>query len=159
MSPPTCSKGVVEHGTGRKVLVLNRPIAGKTGTTNEFRDNWFIGFSPSLVAGVWVGFDLPRSLGYGETGGGNGAPIFIDFFREAVKNSPVEDFIPPPGVEFVRIDTKTGLRATRISQKADFEVFIRGTAPTQYASTKEGSTDVLFRPNGNILPQTRTTLR
>ena len=76
-----------------------------------------------------------------------------------MKNTPVEDFIPPPGVEFVRIDTKTGLRATRISQKADFEVFLRGTAPTRYASTKEGRTDVLFRPNRNILPQTRTTLR
>ncbi len=108
---------------------------------------------------MWVGFDLPRTLGYGETGGRNGAPIFIDFFREAAKKSPVEDFIPPPGVEFVRIDMETGLRAIRVSQKAGFEVFLQGTAPTQYAGTKEGRTDVLFRPDGNILPQARKTSR
>ncbi|MDP6279628.1 MAG: hypothetical protein QGI11_14145 [Nitrospinota bacterium] len=84
---------------------------------------------------------------------------FIDFFREAAKKSPVEDFIPPPGVEFVRIDMETGLRAIRVSQKAGFEVFLQGTAPTQYAGTKEGRTDVLFRPDGNILPQARKTSR
>ncbi|MBT3820791.1 MAG: hypothetical protein HOG04_05280 [Nitrospinaceae bacterium] len=142
-------KGVVENGTGRKALALGRPIAGKTGTTNAFRDNWFIGFSPGLVAGVWVGFDLPRSLGFSETGGRNSAPIFVDFFREALKGSPIEDFMPPKGVEFVRIDKETGLRATRASQKTAFEVFLEGTAPTQFAGMRGGRADAIFRAEGD----------
>ncbi|MFC1491786.1 penicillin-binding transpeptidase domain-containing protein, partial [Nitrospinota bacterium] len=152
-------KGVVEHGTARGVLVLGRPIAGKTGTTNNFRDNWFIGYSPGLVAGVWVGFDLPRSLGYAETGGKNAAPIFVDFFHEAVKGEPVDEFVPPPGVEFVRIDRETGLRSARSSRKVDFEVFLRGTAPTQYTGSKSGRTDTIFRLEGDKVSSPPNRLR
>ncbi len=152
-------KGVVEHGTGRKALALGRPIAAKTGTTNKFRDNWFIGYSPTLVAGVWVGFDLPRSLGYAETGGRNAAPIFVDYFRAAAEGTPVDDFVPPPGVEFVRIDQKTGLRASRKSQKVQFEVFLRGTAPTQYTGSKSGRPDAIFRSEGLKLPAPPARIR
>lgn len=138
-------RGVVEHGTARAVRVLDRPIAGKTGTTNDFRDNWFVGFSPQLVAGVWVGFDLPRSLGYAETGGKNAVPIFVDFFAKAHEGKQVAEFPPPPGVEFVRIDPATGLLASRTSQKASFEVFIQGTAPTQFARSDKIRADDIFR--------------
>jgi penicillin-binding protein 1A len=152
-------KGVVEHGTGRRALALNRPIAAKTGTTNEFHDNWFIGYSPSLVAGIWVGFDLPQSLGYAETGGRNAAPIFVDFFAKAVKGTPVEDFVPPPDVEFVRIDRETGLRATRASRKVGFEVFLRGTAPTRYSGSSARRPDQIFRSEGRRIPATSKSSR
>ncbi len=141
-------RGVVERGTARGVRVLGRPIAGKTGTTNNFLDNWFIGYSPQLVTGVWVGFDLPRSLGYAETGGRNAAPIFIKFFGEALKGKPVVGFAPPPGVEFVRIDPKTGLLATRSSRKARFEPFVRGTAPTHYSGSEKIRADAIFQADG-----------
>ncbi|MDA1000438.1 MAG: PBP1A family penicillin-binding protein [bacterium] len=141
-------KGVVERGTARRVSVLGRPIAGKTGTTNSFRDNWFIGYSPRLVVSVWMGFDQPQSLGPGETGGRNAVPVFVDFFREAMNGLPVEDFIPPPGVEFVRVDRATGLLATLKSRSTDFEVFLRGTAPTRFADSLSSPQDSLFRSEG-----------
>ncbi|MBI3129636.1 MAG: PBP1A family penicillin-binding protein [Candidatus Tectomicrobia bacterium] len=144
-------KTVVEAGTARGAAVLGRPLAGKTGTTNEFRDNWFIGFTPDLAAGVWVGFDLPQPLGPGETGGRNAVPIFVDFFRASGLEAPMRDFIPPPGVEFVRVDKETGLLATRATRKTGFEVFVRGTAPTQYADAGQRGTDAFFREEG--LPQ------
>ncbi|OGL66137.1 MAG: hypothetical protein A3J27_12485 [Candidatus Tectomicrobia bacterium RIFCSPLOWO2_12_FULL_69_37] len=144
-------KSVVEGGTARGAAVLGRPLAGKTGTTNEFRDNWFIGFTPDLVAGVWLGFDLPQPMGYGETGGKNAVPIFVDFFQAAGREMPVKDFVPPPGVEFVRVDKETGLLATRATRKAGFDVFVQGTAPTQYADAGQGGADAFFREES--LPQ------
>ena len=152
-------RGVVERGTARSVRVLGRPIAGKTGTTNNFRDNWFIGYSPQLVAGVWVGFDLPRSLGYAETGGRNAAPIFVQFFGEALKGKPVADFNPPPGVEFVRIDPKTGLLAARSDQGSRFEAFVRGTAPTHYSGSEKIRSDAIFRVGGQDIPSGSVSAR
>ncbi|MEE9239887.1 MAG: penicillin-binding transpeptidase domain-containing protein, partial [bacterium] len=152
-------RGVVEWGTARGVRVLGRPIAGKTGTTNNFRDNWFIGYSPQLVAGVWVGFDLPRSLGYAETGGKNAVPIFVDFFRKALEGKPIADFSPPPGVEFVRIDPATGLLASRSSRKSKFEAFIRGTAPTQYTGSEKIRPDAIFRVGEQKSPSRSTLAR
>ena len=84
--------GVVERGTATRVQVLRRPIAGKTGTTNQTRDAWFIGFTPSLITGVWVGMDSERSLGPKETGSQAAAPIFISYMQEALKGQPVEQF-------------------------------------------------------------------
>jgi penicillin-binding protein 1A len=84
--------GVVQRGTGQRVKVLNRPLGGKTGTTNKTRDAWFLGFTPSLITGTWVGMDDERSLGPRETGAQAAAPIFITYMREALKNQPVEDF-------------------------------------------------------------------
>lgn len=92
--------GVVTRGTGQRVLVLKRPIGGKTGTTNRTRDAWFIGFTPSVTAGVWVGMDDERSLGPRETGAQAAAPIFIKFMREALKNQPVEEFPEVPATVF-----------------------------------------------------------
>jgi penicillin-binding protein 1A len=84
--------GVVERGTATRVQVLKRPLAGKTGTTNDNRDAWFIGFTPSLITGVWVGMDSELILGEKETGSQAAAPVFIDYMKEALKNQPVESF-------------------------------------------------------------------
>src|SRR5207249_2743856 len=87
---------VVKHGTGRKAAELGRPVAGKTGTTNDTHDAWFIGFTPDLLAGVWVGFDSERSLGAHETGGHAAAPIWTEFMKQALGDRPVVDGAGPP---------------------------------------------------------------
>ncbi|MDB5370003.1 MAG: penicillin-binding protein [Roseomonas sp.] len=102
-------QGVVQRGTGTRAGAgLNRPIAGKSGTTNDYMDNWFVGFTPELVVAVWVGFDDPRSLGEGETGGGNAAPIFHDVVEAALRNSPPVPFRAPPGIALVRVQVSNG---------------------------------------------------
>src|SRR5204862_2316000 len=90
-------EGVVQRGTGTAVAAVGKPIAGKTGTTSDWYDAWFIGFSPDLAAGIYVGFDDPRTLGNGETGGHVAAPIFRDFMAAALKDKPPTPFAPPPG--------------------------------------------------------------
>lgn len=94
--------GVVERGTGGRVKVLGRPMGGKTGTTNRTRDAWFIGFTPSLITGTWVGMDDERSLGGKETGSQAAAPIFIAYMKEALKGSPVEQFPELPATLLAR---------------------------------------------------------
>jgi penicillin-binding protein 1A len=89
-------QGVVDRGTAVAARVLERPLAGKTGTTNDFSNAWFVGYAPSVVAGVWVGHDRPRSLGPDETGARAALPIWIAVMREALRDRPVEDFPPPP---------------------------------------------------------------
>nr|WP_243396507.1 penicillin-binding protein 1A [Marinicaulis flavus] len=102
-------EGVVRRGTGSAVRrVTNKPIAGKTGTTNDYKDAWFVGFSPDLAAGVYVGFDMPQTLGQGEAGGHVAAPIFADFMVEALKDTPGIPFRVPSGVRLVRVNAKTG---------------------------------------------------
>jgi len=102
-------QGVVQRGTGgRAGAGLNRPVAGKTGTTDDFKDNWFVGFTPDLVVAVWIGYDDPRSLGSGETGGSNAAPIFRDVVASALAGSPPVPFRAPPGVALVRLQLENG---------------------------------------------------
>jgi len=102
-------QGVVQRGTGgRAATGLNRPVAGKTGTTDDYKDNWFVGFTPDIVIAVWVGYDDPRSLGNGETGGSNAAPIFREVAAAALQGSPPVPFRAPPGVALVRITTDRG---------------------------------------------------
>ena len=102
-------RGVVERGTGSRAGTgLNRPIAGKTGTTDDYKDNWFVGFTPDIAIAVWMGYDDPRSLGNGETGGGNAAPIFHDVLAAALRDSPPVPFRAPPGVALVRINVGNG---------------------------------------------------
>ncbi|MEO3474414.1 PBP1A family penicillin-binding protein [Roseomonas sp. CAU 1739] len=102
-------QGVVQRGTGTRAGAgLNRPIAGKTGTTDDYKDNWFVGFTPDIVIAVWMGYDEPRSLGNGETGGGNAAPIFHDVLAAALRDSPPVPFRAPPGVALVRINVGNG---------------------------------------------------
>jgi penicillin-binding protein 1A len=102
-------QGAVQRGTGARAGAgLNRPVAGKTGTTDEYRDNWFVGFTPELVVAVWVGYDEPRSLGTGETGGTNAAPIFNGVIRAALRDTPPVPFRAPPGVSYRRITLPNG---------------------------------------------------
>jgi penicillin-binding protein 1A len=101
-------QGVVQRGTGTRAKALGRPVAGKTGTTNDFIDAWFIGYSPSLVAGVWVGIDDREPLGSKETGGRAALPIWIEFMQQALEQTPLQDFIAPPHIRLVRIHPRTG---------------------------------------------------
>ncbi|MCB9947303.1 MAG: penicillin-binding protein 1A [Rhodospirillaceae bacterium] len=122
-------EGVVQRGTGRRLASLGLPLAGKTGTTNESRDAWFVGFSPDLVVGTFVGFDTPRSLGESETGGGSAAPIFGAFMAEALEGQDVPPFRIPPEVSLVRINPETGAPAAP-GDPAILEAFRAGTEPT-----------------------------
>ena len=120
---------VVEVGTGRRVKSIGRPVAGKTGTTDDVRDAWFIGYTPSLVTGVWVGFDQEQSLGKQEVGGRAAAPIWLYFMEKALQNTPVEVFPVPPGIVFSRIDPETGLPAKKSVRQSIYECFLEGTIP------------------------------
>ena len=124
-------EGVVEHGTGRRVHMPGRPIAGKTGTTNDYFDAWFVGFSSNLAVGVYVGFDQPRTLGHGEAGGSAAAPIFRAFMEEAWKLHPGAPFKAPPGLEFSLVSRSTGLRPSAGDDNVILEAFIPGTRPTR----------------------------
>jgi len=128
----TMLESVVQHGTGRAATALGRPLAGKTGTTNESRDTWFIGFSPDLLAGAWVGYDSHESLGKRETGSRAALPIWMEFMRRALDGRPSVDFPVPPGVAYVSVDPATGLRAVP-GGAAVQEVFVAGTEPQEYA--------------------------
>jgi penicillin-binding protein 1A len=101
-------EGVVERGTAVVARDVGVPLAGKTGTTNDYKDAWFVGFSPNLAVGVYIGFDQPASLGVGETGGSNAAPIFRNFMKEAVGSQPPVPFRVPPGIRLVRVDLVSG---------------------------------------------------
>jgi penicillin-binding protein 1A len=116
-------EGVVQRGTATVLKSLNRPIAGKTGTTNEERDAWFIGYTPDLVVGVFIGFDTPRPMGKGRTGGGVAAPIFGDFVKRALADKPAAPFRVPPGLKLVRVNLKSGLRAGANDPQAIQESF------------------------------------
>ncbi|MCB1591034.1 MAG: penicillin-binding protein 1A [Alphaproteobacteria bacterium] len=123
-------EGVVLRGTGAKIKELGRPLAGKTGTTNESRDTWFVGFSPDLAVGVFAGFDNPRSLGRREQGASVAVPIFKDFMEKALENTPTVPFRRPPGIRSVLINAKTGARANPGDSNVIWEVFKAGTEPT-----------------------------
>ena len=122
-------EGVVQRGTGARLASLGLPLAGKTGTSNEARDTWFVGFAPDLVVGVYVGFDVPRTLGPREGGSTVAAPIFGAFMAEALADQPVAPFRIPAGVSLVRIDAGTGLPAGP-GQAAILEAFRPGTEPS-----------------------------
>ena len=123
-------EGVVQRGTAQKLKVLQRPIAGKTGTTNDEKDAWFIGFTPDLVVGVYVGFDNPAPLGHGETGGNVSAPVVRDFFKVALADQPAIPFRVPTGIQLVRVNLRTGLPTGPGDPTAIMEAF----KPTQVSS-------------------------
>ncbi|MBM4309807.1 MAG: PBP1A family penicillin-binding protein [Deltaproteobacteria bacterium] len=128
----TLLQSVVEEGTGKKVRALNRPCAGKTGTTNDVRDAWFIGYTPDVVTGVWVGFDDLRPLGRSETGAVAAAPIWLDFMQKVYTDEPVRSFRIPDGLVFERINPKTGYAPQSKSEPAIFECFKEGTQPIRF---------------------------
>ncbi|MBM3539256.1 MAG: penicillin-binding protein 1A [Alphaproteobacteria bacterium] len=120
-------QGVVDRGTGRRIKDLNKPLAGKTGTTNSSFDTWFVGFAPDLAVGVFVGFDNPRTLGPNETGASVAVPIFREFMADALRNKPAIPFRQPPGVRLVRVNAQTGLPAQPGERDSIWEAFKPGT--------------------------------
>ncbi|MBI2376392.1 MAG: PBP1A family penicillin-binding protein [Deltaproteobacteria bacterium] len=122
-------QSVVEDGTAQAVKVLNRPVAGKTGTTNEARNAWFVGFTPNLVSGVWVGFDSNDPLGPQETGGRAAIPIWLGFMQSTLESLPIVDFVPPPEIMFARVDAEIGVLATAEDPAGSLEPFMPGTEP------------------------------
>ena len=122
-------QGVVQRGTATSVQAVGRPIAGKTGTTNDYHDAWFIGFSPDLVVGVYIGYDTPANLGSGQTGGVLAAPVFTNFMKVALEDSPPTPFTMPPGMQLIPIDRSTGLRVAADADGAFLEAFKPGTSP------------------------------
>jgi len=136
-------EGVIESGTAMRARSLGRPAAGKTGTTNNLNDAWFLGYVPGLVAGSWIGYDEERELGERETGSRAALPIWLDFMKKATADMPVRNFDVPDGVEFARIDPETGLLAGPYTEEAIFEVFKSGTAPTEVSTrqAKAGAAD------------------
>jgi penicillin-binding protein 1A len=124
-------EGVVRRGTGARASRLGKPLAGKTGTTNDSQDTWFVGFSPDLVAGVYVGFDTPRTLGPGETGSSVALPIWMEFMEGALADKRPTPFRVPEGVRMVLMNTETGLPAKPGDERTKIvnEAFRRGTEP------------------------------
>jgi len=130
-------ESVVKEGTGRRVRALGRPVAGKTGTTNNLFDAWFVGYTPRYNTGVWVGFDEGGPLGKDETGSRAASPIWLGFMKQILKGTPVKVFQAPEGVVFAKIDAETGLLPIPESKKVIFECFKEGTVPTQYTKRPE----------------------
>ncbi|MCW8914812.1 MAG: penicillin-binding protein 1A [Magnetovibrio sp.] len=130
-------EGTVQRGTGRRVKAVGKPLGGKTGTTNDALDAWFIGFSPDLAVGVFIGFDEPRSLGPREQGASVASPIFRDFMKGALENQPPIPFRIPPGIHMVRVDATSGL-PSRGSKGIILEAFKPGTVPRDNAQVVGG---------------------
>ena len=122
-------EGVVQRGTATVVRDVGKPIAGKTGTTNEEKDVWFIGFSPDIVCGVYMGYDKPRHIGRLATGGHLAAPVVRDFLKVALADKPPIPFRVPPGIKLIRVDAKSGMRAGPGDTQVILEAFKPGTAP------------------------------
>jgi penicillin-binding protein 1A len=144
-------RAVVQEGTGRNLRSLGRTLAGKTGTTNDFTDAWFMGFSPEITTGVWVGHDDNQRLGWGESGGKTALPIWGDFMKVALAPFPQRDFEVPDHIEFQRIDRDSGLLAAANTQNAYFQPFLEGTAPersdteqTTSRKTRQAARDDIF---------------
>ncbi|MGD9980151.1 MAG: penicillin-binding protein 1A [Hyphomonadaceae bacterium] len=129
------AEGVVQRGTATTIASLGFPLGGKTGTTNDYKDAWFIGFSPDLVVGVWAGFDQPRDMGEGETGGRIAAPIFRDFMREALRETSPAPFRIPAGARLVRIDYQTGTLPSATTTQTILEAFRPDTEPSRDVSS------------------------
>jgi penicillin-binding protein 1A len=144
-------EGVVQDGTGWKAKALGRPCAGKTGTTNEYSDAWFIGYTPDLITGVWVGFDEKKPLGRFETGSRAASPIWLSFMEKALSGSPMRNFFIPEGIVFAKIDPKTGLLASPDAKEVMFECFKEGTQPTTYSSETFFTEDEDFLKSDTIL--------
>jgi penicillin-binding protein 1A len=125
-------EGVVLRGTAGGAgfqKEVGKPVAGKTGTTNDEKDAWFIGFTPDIVVGVYLGYDKPRHLGRGATGGHLAAPIVKEFMKVALADKPAVPFRVPPGIKLIRVDLKSGQRAGQGSERMILEAFKPGTAP------------------------------
>jgi penicillin-binding protein 1A len=136
-------KGVIEDksGTGGRARALGREVAGKTGTTNGYYDAWFVGYTPQIATGVWVGFDQEKTLGKGEVGGRSALPIWLEYMKAAHENLPQMTFPVPSGIVFANIDRDTGELASSSSKEIIRQAFLEGTEPTTARNKKEEDTD------------------
>lgn len=141
-------EGVVQRGTAKSLSSLNIPLAGKTGTTNDSKDAWFIGFTPDLVAGVYIGFDDPKSLGDRETGGSLAVPVFKEFMKNALEGVPPTPFRVPDDVRMVQVNAATGRPTTASDPNAIWEPFLDGTEPDNTYVPPSEAVD----PNGVYSP-------
>lgn len=130
-------ESVVDHGTGVRAKQVGRPVAGKTGTSNEAKDTWFAGFSTEIASVVWVGYDDNKPLGSGETGASTALPAWVSLMKTAHENKPRAEFPRPNGVVTIAIDPKSGKRAAEGATDAIDEVFLEGTEPTEVAEPKD----------------------
>ncbi len=146
-------EGVVQRGTAQILKSLDRPLAGKTGTTNDEKDAWFIGFTPDLVVGVFMGYDTPTPLGRGGTGGGLAAPVFKTFMSEALARTPKVDFRVPEGMKLIAINRKTGMRANEGDPNLIMEAFKPGTGPSDTYSVIGISSSQAGQPVAPKSPQ------
>ncbi len=140
-------EGVVKHGTGWRAKALKRPAAGKTGTTNNLFDAWFVGYTPEYITGVWVGLDEEAPMGAGETGSRAASPIWLGFMQRALEGKPVKVFEAPEGIVFAKIDADTGLLPVPESKNVVFECFKEGTEPTEFTKRPDEAreTEDLFK--------------
>ncbi|MCK4502943.1 MAG: PBP1A family penicillin-binding protein [Desulfuromonadales bacterium] len=138
-------ESVVREGTGWRAKAIGRPSAGKTGTTNDLKDAWYVGYTPQLACVSWVGYDQERPLGKNETGSKAAAPAWVNFMKGAVQQYPLQDFKIPDNIEFHPIDKENGLLLAADDKHAYFEVFAAGTAPTQMSSDKQIKAKDFFR--------------
>lgn len=134
-------EGVVTHGTAWRLKALNRPVAGKTGTTNNLFDAWFIGYTPQYITGTWVGFDEEAPLGKSETGSRAASPIWVGFMERILADKPIKVFEVPEGVVFTKIDAQTGLLPIPESKETAFVCFKEGTEPTEYSKRPDEVAD------------------
>lgn len=134
----------IQEGTGRRIKALNRTAAGKTGTTNDLKDAWFMGYTPGLVTGVWVGYDDFRRMSENETGSRAASPIWLYYMSDVLNGRPKEDFPAPEGVVFVKIDLNTGLLASPYSKKTVFQAFKEGTEPKEYTPRPQAAKSGAF---------------
>jgi penicillin-binding protein 1A len=141
-------QGVVQHGTGQRAKVLGRPVAGKTGTSSDYSDAWFVGYTPSLLTGVWVGFDDKTSLGKNETGARAALPIWISFMDRALKNAPIEIPKPPKGITLIKVNIETGLPSDGDSPETILEAFIDSSVPWEKEDREKESSSPSTRVHG-----------
>ncbi len=145
--------GVVQHGTGWRAKTLGRPVAGKTGTTDQFMDAWFIGYTPEYITGVWTGFDEERSLGENETGSRAASPIWVSFMSKALKDHPIKNFPIPEGIEFFKVNPGTG--QIGLGKEAFLECFKEGTIPFLQPPSQMTPSADFFKFDLNLSSKTR----
>ncbi len=140
----TILQGVVNEGTGGKALALGRPVAGKTGSTNGYFDGWFIGYTPQIATGTWVGFDQEKSIGLGEVGGDTALPIWVQYMKSAHQDLPIEEFSVPQGIVFANIDGQTGGLSSSSTVKSVRQAFVDGTEPKTLSGSPSMQDDTDF---------------
>jgi penicillin-binding protein 1A len=124
-------RDVVQSGTARKAMELGVPLSGKTGTTNDFRDAWFVGYTPEIVTIAWVGLDNSETMGQGQYGGDVALPIWMDYMEEAIKEYPPSKYQQPEDIVMTLVDSKTGL-LVRKGELGAWAAFKKGTEPTEF---------------------------